>query len=212
MTAPILYSVTRAERSEQVAAMRAKGLTYKQIAGALGISTSYVHDLIVDPDGSKLAARVKRYEGVCKDCGEPTRNGHNTNAPERCDPCTRKRRAAKHGTLSKYHAGCGCDACRAANREHARSRKGKTTPTHSASGYMNYGCRCDVCREAVRVYNRKTDHARYTRAAKARVRAGAEVPTHGLTGYTYYGCRCEECRETANAYQRRRYHERKAGA
>ena len=53
-----------------------------------------------------------------------------------------------HGTRTLYNLGCHCDECRRANRDGARSLKGKTPPTHGNSGYVNYQCRCRVCKRA----------------------------------------------------------------
>lgn len=152
----ILYSVTRAERAAKVADLRAAGRTYRQIADELGISGSYVSDLIYDPDGSKLAARRVANSGVCLDCGGPTSgSGGRSKAPPRCYPCHLKFIEAQHGTLSRYQAGCRCDPCRAANRERGRALKGRTPPNHGYSGYVNYGCRCQVCRDGMLEYARE---------------------------------------------------------
>lgn len=152
---PVLYSVTRAERAHMVAQLRTQGLTYRQIAQQLGISVSYVRALLYDPDGEKLAARRHANQGVCRDCGGPTSgNNGRRHAPKLCRVCYDARRTPEHGTLSRYHTGCSCDACRAAQRDHQRSLKGKPPPTHSASGYTNYGCRCQTCRDAHLVYER----------------------------------------------------------
>jgi hypothetical protein len=80
--------VTRAERVEQITALRAEGLTAREIGEILGITKSAVRNIICDPDGSKQRERRKRYQGVCINCGAPTdgANGY-AKAPERCQAC-----------------------------------------------------------------------------------------------------------------------------
>lgn len=63
-----------------------------------------------------------------------------------------------HGTLSRYHSGCRCAACREASRvkaaawrlqSHEAFASGAVSPVHgSASTYANYGCRCQPCTTA----------------------------------------------------------------
>lgn len=60
-----------------------------------------------------------------------------------------RRKPAKHGERLRYARGCRCPKCRKANRDYARSQKGKEPPQHGTeSGYMNYGCRCTPCTRA----------------------------------------------------------------
>ena len=70
----------------------------------------------------------------------------------------KRARHAKHGTRSRYNAGCSCDDCREAQRLyitqlkrrlHARLLDDPTQVRHgSRSTYINWGCRCDDCTEA----------------------------------------------------------------
>lgn len=83
----------------------------------------------------------------------------------------------------RYTRGCRCEICMAANRESARSLRGKEPPTHGTqSAYCNYGCPCELCKAAGAAANR----------AQADKRRGPL--THGLSGFRR-GCRCEVCAE-----------------
>lgn len=62
----------RQERVEQVQACLASGASRKNVAAALGLSMSYVNELINDPTGEKVAARKASYRGICEGCGRPT--------------------------------------------------------------------------------------------------------------------------------------------
>jgi Homeodomain-like domain len=79
---------TRKERLAQIVELKAKGLTYRQIAERLGLTQSGVRNIVNDPDGSKQRARRKRYQGQCIDCGEPTDGASGrAKAPMRCKWC-----------------------------------------------------------------------------------------------------------------------------
>lgn len=79
----------RAELAAEVARLHEAGQTYPQIAERLGIARSYAQDLGNDPDQSKRRERLRRYEGVCVECGGPTSgNGGHGTAPTRCRNCT----------------------------------------------------------------------------------------------------------------------------
>lgn len=64
--------------------------------------------------------RVKRFAAAknrCVDCGAPTKS-------ERCDPCSRKARSPRHGTLTMYSAHrCHCDECREAYAVYQSNRR-----------------------------------------------------------------------------------------
>jgi hypothetical protein len=108
--------VRRAERAEQAAALRRRGLTQDAIAQELGISRSYVAALLDDPLGEKDRQRKTRYSGTCESCGNPTTgcNGH-ANAPTRCAACTcAMQHAARYWTretivtrFKEFHAATG---------------------------------------------------------------------------------------------------------
>lgn len=145
----------RARKTERILALRASGLTHREIAARVGVAESTVNNYICDADGTKDAERRKRYAGVCERCGAAT-SGHDGigKASRICAACYAETMPrAQHGTRSKYNTGCRCDECRRALREHMRSLQGKPAPSHGLSGYDNYGCRCDVCREAKRAKN-----------------------------------------------------------
>lgn len=148
--------------------------------------------------------------GTCVDCGTLiTYDSPKYKHTKRCVPCEKASKEAQHGTLSKYKAGCSCDACRAANRENTRQLKGKVPPHHGCSGYKNYGCRCQTCRDGNLVYMRSKGWE-YQRAYDARAR-GTEPPQHGTeTAYNKYGCRCDLCRAANTAASRRRRQNRRA--
>lgn len=167
MITPAPYAATRAERARAVAPLRAQGLTHREIAERLGLSRSYVSELVADPDGTMLAARIARNRGACEDCGKPTFGGNGkAKAPARCDACYRASIASEHGTPSRYQAGCSCDECRRANREAHAKLKGRTPPSHGYSGYTNYACRCLVCRNAHRHYHRANGYEYQKRYAE----------------------------------------------
>jgi hypothetical protein len=75
----------RQRLAKRVAYLRSVGLLHREISEELGISRSYVSELLVDPDGAKTRARKKSYRGKCQVCGAPT-DGSNgpTKAPRRC--------------------------------------------------------------------------------------------------------------------------------
>lgn len=70
----------------------------------------------------------------------------------------------KHGTVSGYTAGCGCEPCTAAMREYQREKKRRNREKkaeeipHGYSGYINYDCRCDICKLARREYALSTNY------------------------------------------------------
>jgi hypothetical protein len=136
----------------------------------MGLSRSYVAELITDPAGDKVRTRKQSYRGVCEACGGRT-DGSNgrAKAPRLCLACTDAARAAVCGTRSKYNAGCSCDACREANRlagRALREREGPP-PSHGLSGYSNYGCRCAICTRAntERCYGYRVRHDRNKQVA-----------------------------------------------
>ena len=81
--------MSRAENRARVVGLKAEGKSSRQIAESLGLSYTYVRELLVDPDGAKVRARKARYGGTCLDCGRQT-DGSNgpAKAPKRCKQCT----------------------------------------------------------------------------------------------------------------------------
>jgi hypothetical protein len=64
------------------------GLTQAAIAGAMGISRSYVSAILTDPDGLKERARKVRYAGTCEKCGGKTDGSNGPGkAPRICMSC-----------------------------------------------------------------------------------------------------------------------------
>jgi hypothetical protein len=84
----------RRPRSEWLALatrMRAQGMSGLAIARELGLSHTFVYDLLNDPDGSKAKARKARYAGVCVDCGAKTAGGEGRRDEPRCHPCSARK-------------------------------------------------------------------------------------------------------------------------
>lgn len=82
----------REQRAVTAQALRSEGLKYREIAERMGLSTTYVHDLVIDPTGEKVRARKASYGGTCEACGAAT-NGSDgrANAPTLCKACTAQR-------------------------------------------------------------------------------------------------------------------------
>jgi len=78
--------MTRAERHEQVVALKDSGLKFREIAAQLGLAMSTVTAAYYDPTGEKDHARRHRADGQCVDCGARTHNGGAV-PPERCAGC-----------------------------------------------------------------------------------------------------------------------------
>ena len=64
--------VPRAERIQQITALRDEGHTTREIAEILNVSPSTVRNSLSDPDGLKQLRRRERYRGRCETCGSPT--------------------------------------------------------------------------------------------------------------------------------------------
>lgn len=79
----------RAERLAQVLPLREQGLTYAEIGKRLGITRSYVEDLVKDPKGIKMLERARRHRMTskhpCARCGKPC-----TSRATRCQACERE--------------------------------------------------------------------------------------------------------------------------
>jgi transposase len=68
--------MTRVEKARRAAELRREGLTYREIGERMGgAKQSTVHAWLDDPDGSKLKARKRGYDGTCRVCGGRT-NGY----------------------------------------------------------------------------------------------------------------------------------------
>ena len=84
----------RSERLAQIKALQARGLTRRQIAEQMGCAIGTVYATLNDPDGAKQRANRRRWEGVCVDCGGPTKyaghkDGYTTST--RCIYCAQNR-------------------------------------------------------------------------------------------------------------------------
>jgi hypothetical protein len=64
----------------------AEGLMWREIGERLELSLTTVHQYYSDPDGSKVAARKAKTNGVCIDCGGRT-VGDGSTTPMRCRRC-----------------------------------------------------------------------------------------------------------------------------
>jgi hypothetical protein len=64
-----------------------EGLKWREIGARLGLSLSTVHDYYSDPTGETVRARKAKNDGVCSDCGGPTRGGGAKVPPKRCVDC-----------------------------------------------------------------------------------------------------------------------------
>lgn len=81
-------SPERLALAEQAAKLRTRGLTQVKIAERLGISRSYVSELLRDPEGHLARERKDSYGGACIDCGARTNGNDGRNkTPERCAAC-----------------------------------------------------------------------------------------------------------------------------
>lgn len=120
------------------------------------------------PCGTPAAYRrhLRHGEAACQACldAEAARSRLEGNAPFQ---------PARHGTKSKYDAGCRCEPCTRANRvSMERWREGaaallavfpELVPHGTVGGYRNYGCRCRACTTA-----HSAAHAAYRRRRRER--------------------------------------------
>jgi len=82
--------MTRLERHEQIKALKAEGLTLKEIAAQLGIAYSTAWATYDDPTGDKDRIRKAKRSRPCVDCGKRVTNS-GSEPPMRCLKCERKR-------------------------------------------------------------------------------------------------------------------------
>lgn len=82
--------MTRLERHEQIKALRAEGLTFKEIAARLGIAYSTVWATYNDPTGDKDRIRKAKRSRPCVGCGKRVTNS-GSEPPMRCRKCEHKR-------------------------------------------------------------------------------------------------------------------------
>lgn len=111
------YAGDRAANAARVQRLREAGLNGKQIAARMGISHTYVYELLNDPDGIKAKARKDSYRKPCPQCGTlmAGQNGPNK-APKLCRSCAAKeQRKTKRWTREAV-----IEAIQAFAREHGR--------------------------------------------------------------------------------------------
>ena len=79
----------RAANVEIAQALRAQGLTLREIGEVMGgAAPSTVSAWLCDPDGSQIRARKQSYAGTCADCGAPTNGSRGRDkASVRCARC-----------------------------------------------------------------------------------------------------------------------------
>jgi DNA-directed RNA polymerase subunit RPC12/RpoP len=82
--------MTRLERHEQIKALKAEGLTFKEIAARLGLAYGTVWAVDKDPSGDKDRIRKAKRSRPCLDCGRRVTNS-GSEPPMRCKKCERKR-------------------------------------------------------------------------------------------------------------------------
>lgn len=79
--------MTRAERAAEAARLRAEGLLIREVAERMGVSLSYAHSLLKDPDGSADRARKDSYADPCVECGAKTSGSNGHIEKPRCVKC-----------------------------------------------------------------------------------------------------------------------------
>lgn len=101
----------REEIAPRIVALRAEGLTWREIGERVGLALSTVQQYGTDPDGTRARARKAKYAGTCVDCGTAT-HGHNGRAaaPKRCGSCAPAHRfgldpAETEATVALYRSG-----------------------------------------------------------------------------------------------------------
>lgn len=80
--------VSRAERTAEAARLLRLGLSGREATRVMGVSYSYLREVIADPAGELARRRKLRYGGVCRRCGART-DGSNGRAlaPKVCAAC-----------------------------------------------------------------------------------------------------------------------------
>jgi len=84
----------RQRLAREAAVLRGAGLLQREIMEALGISQTYVSELLRDPSGTVGKQRKERYRQPCVDCGAPTSGSDGRRAEPRCIPCASARSGA----------------------------------------------------------------------------------------------------------------------
>jgi predicted transcriptional regulator len=131
----------RDDRRTRALALRAEGLLQREIAAEMGISRSYVAELLVRPKRISAQEQSERYGKPCRKCGRMTSGSlGRARAPEICQPCLNIERLQEAermhpcGTRQAYDRGCRCPKCREGNAEAVREymlRTGRTKRRYS---------------------------------------------------------------------------------
>jgi DNA-binding CsgD family transcriptional regulator len=74
--------------SREATEMREEGMIYREIGELLGVSVSYVQELISDPDGAR--AWERKHQLCCEDCGKPVRSDSASRPSRHCVVCQGK--------------------------------------------------------------------------------------------------------------------------
>jgi len=78
----------RARLAELCAIYKRCGRTQKETAAILGISRSYVSELLLDPTGALAKARKDSYRQPCPECGTLMDGSNGRKGPRLCQGCT----------------------------------------------------------------------------------------------------------------------------
>lgn len=92
----------RSERVQVAKALRAEGLTWREIGERMGVGRSTAHELATDPDLSRHYDRRRRHAGVCVDCGAPTDASKGV-ASRRCAQCAKPVAAERERERARAH-------------------------------------------------------------------------------------------------------------
>lgn len=95
--------MTRREKAAKAREMHEQGLLQKQIAPLLGVSRTYVSELLLDPDGSGVRARKARYGRSCERCGRRTSGSDGRGkAPRVCLVCLRAENTERNASILEW--------------------------------------------------------------------------------------------------------------
>ena len=80
--------LSRAKKARVAKELANKGVTWAEIATALGTTPGYAYELTIDPNGDKARSRREARSRPCQDCGRPTSQAIYL----RCSTCSGLRR------------------------------------------------------------------------------------------------------------------------
>lgn len=81
--------MSRLESVREAQRLRADGMSVREVAKSMGVARGTVYGYLEDPDGSKMAARKRKYRGVCQSCDGPTQGSRPSDIPKECAQCIR---------------------------------------------------------------------------------------------------------------------------